>query len=355
MLVHTDPKLQKAIILSFPRDLWVNIPGRRLRQDQRRVRGRGRRRRRRSWWPRPCSNSPGSRSTTCLYVDLAGFQGVVETLGGVDMCIPAENVNTPGYVEGEHGSIYYPRARLHRRPAHRARRASRAARRSRRTRRSPTCGRATCRATRAAPDFYRIGRQQQFLRAVINRAPAARRAREAPAARSSPILVEPAARRRAQPRRPRLPRGAAARASAPVRSSSARCPGTAGHERRSRGASRWTRRRTRSSGRSARASRSATSGAVLVNTPPSEANIAVPVVDHASGGKVDGVEQILSDAGFDIAPGVVTYDALRCDGARQRDRLRARARGRGRGRAEVLPEPRRSRRSRACPTTSRSS
>jgi anionic cell wall polymer biosynthesis LytR-Cps2A-Psr (LCP) family protein len=27
MLVHTDPVLQKAIVLSFRRDLWVNIPG----------------------------------------------------------------------------------------------------------------------------------------------------------------------------------------------------------------------------------------------------------------------------------------------------------------------------------------
>jgi anionic cell wall polymer biosynthesis LytR-Cps2A-Psr (LCP) family protein len=27
MLVHTDPALQKAIVLSFPRDLWVDIPG----------------------------------------------------------------------------------------------------------------------------------------------------------------------------------------------------------------------------------------------------------------------------------------------------------------------------------------
>ena len=32
--------------------------------------------------------SPDCRSTTSLYVDLAGFQGVVDTLGGVDMCIP---------------------------------------------------------------------------------------------------------------------------------------------------------------------------------------------------------------------------------------------------------------------------
>ena len=27
MLVHTDPALEKAIVLSFPRDLWVDIPG----------------------------------------------------------------------------------------------------------------------------------------------------------------------------------------------------------------------------------------------------------------------------------------------------------------------------------------
>ena len=50
-------------------------------------------------------------------------------------------------------------------------------------------------------------------------------------------------------------------------------------------------------------------GTQLVNTPPSEANIVVPVVDHASGGKVDGVEQILADAGFDVGPGIVAYEA----------------------------------------------
>src|SRR3954468_6154636 len=27
MLVHTDPDLKKAVVLSFPRDLWVNVPG----------------------------------------------------------------------------------------------------------------------------------------------------------------------------------------------------------------------------------------------------------------------------------------------------------------------------------------
>ena len=40
-------------------------------------------------------NLTGLRVNHVLYVDLAGFQGVVDTLHGVDMCIPAENVNTP--------------------------------------------------------------------------------------------------------------------------------------------------------------------------------------------------------------------------------------------------------------------
>ncbi len=50
-------------------------------------------------------------------------------------------------------------------------------------------------------------------------------------------------------------------------------------------------------------------GVTPAYTPPSPANIAVPVVDHASGGKTDGVEQVLSTSGFDVSPGIVTYDA----------------------------------------------
>jgi len=40
----------------------------------------------------------------------------------------------------------------------------------------------------------------------------------------------------------------------------------------------------------------------------SEANVPVLVVDHSSGGKSTEVESTLSQAGFDIAPGVITYD-----------------------------------------------
>jgi hypothetical protein len=47
-------------------------------------------------------------------------------------------------------------------------------------------------------------------------------------------------------------------------------------------------------------------GSKLEGTPPSEANIVVTVVDHGSGGKAQGVEQVLADSGFDVAPGIVT-------------------------------------------------
>ena len=115
----------------------------------------------------------GLKINHVLYVDLAGFQGVIDTLGGVDMCISGENVNTPGYVESEDGGrddqrgllqgaghIVDPRTGLDMKPG---------------CQRFPSDQALAYVRTRhlkcdsAAPDFYRIQRQQQFLRAVINR------------------------------------------------------------------------------------------------------------------------------------------------------------------------------------------
>ena len=100
MLVHTDPKLEKAIIISFPRDMYVPIPGH--GEDKINaafeggIEGGG---------PElvagTVQNLTGLKIDHFLYVDLAGFQGVIDELGGVDMCITGENVNTPGYVESE--------------------------------------------------------------------------------------------------------------------------------------------------------------------------------------------------------------------------------------------------------------
>jgi hypothetical protein len=50
-------------------------------------------------------------------------------------------------------------------------------------------------------------------------------------------------------------------------------------------------------------------GRDLVYTPPSEANVPVIVVDHSSGGEAAGVQDVLSQAGFDISPGSTTFTA----------------------------------------------
>jgi hypothetical protein len=50
-------------------------------------------------------------------------------------------------------------------------------------------------------------------------------------------------------------------------------------------------------------------GRDLVYTPPSEANVPVLVVDHSSGGSAVGVQEVLSQAGFDISPGTTTSAA----------------------------------------------
>ena len=167
MLVHTDPNLQKAIIVSFPRDLWVDIPGHGYDKINAAfeggIEGGG---------PLLVAKTihalTGLKINHYLYVDLAGFQGVVKTLGGVDMCISGENVNTPGYVEGESGSVYYPEpgyiadpyTGLHIKPGCQTL--------------PPDQALAYVRARHlkcdaAAPDFYRIGRQQQFMRALITK------------------------------------------------------------------------------------------------------------------------------------------------------------------------------------------
>ena len=111
MLVHTDPKLEKAIIVSFPRDLYVDIPGH--GEDKINaafeggIEGGGP-----ALVAATVHDLTGLKINHVLYVDLAGFQGVIDDLGGVDMCISGENVNTPGYVESEEADgtiseVYY--------------------------------------------------------------------------------------------------------------------------------------------------------------------------------------------------------------------------------------------------------
>jgi hypothetical protein len=54
-------------------------------------------------------------------------------------------------------------------------------------------------------------------------------------------------------------------------------------------------------------------GTQLEQTPPSEANVLVPVVDHDAGTNATDVEGVLSAAGFDITPGIVDYATFGAD------------------------------------------
>jgi LCP family protein required for cell wall assembly len=170
MLVHTDPRLQKAIVLSFPRDLWVNVPGHGMDKINSAFEGGIE-----NGGPLLMANTisalTGLRIDHYLYVDLQGFQDVVNKLGGVDMCIPAYDVNTPGYVTtptatGGETSVYHnevgrvvdPFTGLDVLPGCQHLDGTQALAYVR-SRHLP-CD--------LIPDFSRIGRQQQFMRAVIN-------------------------------------------------------------------------------------------------------------------------------------------------------------------------------------------
>jgi LCP family protein required for cell wall assembly len=145
IVVHTDPRTSKAVILHFPRDLWVNIPG--------------------IGWGKINSafslglqhggpekvaqtvkSISGLQINHIMFVDLAGFQGVVDALHGVPMC-----VDRPMY--DQLAGLNIPKAGCY-----------------------DFNGKTALAYVRARhlpgdciPDFARIGRQQQFLRAVLNK------------------------------------------------------------------------------------------------------------------------------------------------------------------------------------------
>jgi LCP family protein required for cell wall assembly len=312
MLVHTDPSRQKAVILSFPRDLWVNIPG--VGEDkinaafQGGVDGGGP-----ELVAKTVHEITGLRINHYVYVDLAGFQKIVDTLGGVQMCIPAENVNTPGYVSGPSGSVYYkepgyiadPYTGLHVKPGCQLLHGDQALAyvRTRHLR----CD--------VVPDFARINRQQEFLRAVINRMLQPDEILKAPGL-VRPVLGSLRRDRELTPADLAFLVGqlrGMSTGAAEFRS----VPGTVGEESVS-----WSSiplsvvHMDPSAEQIFAALRDGKplpkAGTSLEGVEMSAANITVPVVDHDSGGKAVEVNTILSDAGF-IASGVVTYADVGAD------------------------------------------
>ncbi len=307
MLVHTDPALQKAIVLSFPRDLWVNIPG--VGHDKINaafaggVDGGGPR-----LMAKTVADLTGLTIDHYMYVDLAGFQRIVDTLGGVQMCIPAYNVNTPGYVEGPGGiSTYYaqkgyiadPYTGLLIKPG------------------CQTLGGTQALAyvrTRHLPcdtmsDFNRIQRQQQFISAVIHQMLRPTEIVKAP------TLVEPVLR---SLRRDAglLPgdlvylvgqlRGLAGGAAANLVEFRV-VPGVTAQIDTSVGIQDIVRMDPSAEQIFAaiREGKPITGvGTTLINTPPSEPQIRVAVVDRNSGDVAQKVEDVLNEGGFDTTPGI---------------------------------------------------
>jgi len=305
MLVHTDPRLQKAIVLSFPRDLWVAIPGRGHDRINTAFED-GLRRGGAQVMAQTVADLTGLQIHHYLYVDLEGFRRTVNTLGGVDMCIPAYNVNTPGWLtatapNGEPTQVHYdeighiadPNSGLNIEPGCQRLDGDQAL----------AYVRARHLPCDHIPDFARIGRQQQFLRAVVNQMLQPRTVVKAPA------LVEPVLGnlRRDADLLPSdlvylvgqlrgLSTGAVEFRTVPGVAATIEEKAVLRMDPSAREIFRAIKQ-----GRPL-----GTAGTRLVNTPPSEANTRVAVVDVDSGGTASAVESLLSDAGFDVSPGIWT-------------------------------------------------
>jgi LCP family protein required for cell wall assembly len=142
ILVHTRPGQREAIFLSFPRDLWVEIPGMGTGKINSAfeggVDGGGPFR-----VARTVRELTGMPVHHVMYVSLAGFQGLVDALGGVNMCVPYPMFDELTALDIDAGCQEFDGA---------------TALAYVRTRHQPCDN---------IPDFARINRQQQFLRAVI--------------------------------------------------------------------------------------------------------------------------------------------------------------------------------------------
>jgi LCP family protein required for cell wall assembly len=297
MLVQLDPRREKAVVLSFPRDLWVQIPGRGWDKINTSfeggVSGGGPLR-----VAQTIHRLTGLKVNHFLYVDLLGFQQVVDTLGGVEMCIPFDVQDPLSLLDLKAGCQTLD---------------GRQALGYVRTRHLP--------CDDAAPDLSRIGRQQQFLRAVINQLLAPQQIVRAPG------LVKPvlASLKRDDDlaiadlaylvgRLRGLSTGAVEFRAVPAVPGMVQPPGftteiSVLHPDPSAGAIFRALRN---------GSALPATGTELINTPTSPANIPVAVLDDGSGDVAGQVADILSTSGFDVSPGIIPFEGsgIRVDGPR---------------------------------------
>lgn len=283
MLVQSDPSREKAVILSFPRDLWVDIPGsgpgKIATAFEGGIVGGGPNR-----MARTVHDLTGLRINHVLYVDLAGFQGVVDSLGGVDMCIPFDMQDTNTGLDLRAGcqrlggvqALAYVR-----------------------TRHLP--------CDLPAPDLFRISRQQQFLRAVINRLVQPSQLFRL-SSMVGPVLSNIKRDRGLNPAD--LAHLVGELQGVSTGNVEFRAVPVVGAEEQGLSV-------VKTKPEAMRLFRALRDGKALpdigkqsTNTPISEANVPVLAVDHGSGGKVAGVEEVLSQGGFNVAPGTTTFADL---------------------------------------------
>jgi LCP family protein required for cell wall assembly len=290
MLVHTDPDREKSVILSFPRDLWVDVHGRGFDKINSAfeggIDGDGP-----EVMAKTVANLTGLKIDHFLYVDLAGFQRIVDELGGVNLCVPGYNADpetgrlqdeltgldiAPGcQTLGGDQSLAYVR-----------------------TRHLP------CDAT--APDFYRIQRQQQFLAAVIHQMLEPANLVQAPF--TLPTIVTSLERDQ------EFPLGDLVHLVGQLQGLAGGSAGSVADFRTVPGVSGWEGSLSvvhmdDSAQEIFDAIREGSEvtdvGRELVYTPPSEPNVRVAVIDADSAGLAERVrEEILATAGFDVSPGI---------------------------------------------------
>ncbi|HEX2030349.1 MAG TPA: LCP family protein [Actinomycetota bacterium] len=141
ILMHVDPRQERAVVVHFPRDLLVRIPGHGPDRINAAFELGGP-----DLVVRTVRRFTGLPIHTYVEVDLAGFQHLVDTLGGVRICVdramvdPLAGLNLPApgcYDLDGQEALGFVRARHI--------------------------------EGDLIPDFSRIARQQQFMRAMLNR------------------------------------------------------------------------------------------------------------------------------------------------------------------------------------------
>ncbi|MBI4261455.1 MAG: LCP family protein [Actinobacteria bacterium] len=140
ILVHVDPDREKAIVVHFPRDLWVEIPGRGMDRINAAFEGGP------NLMVATIERLTGIDLNHYVGINLAGFESTVDAMGGVRICVDRPMIDPLANLKLRSAGCY------------------------------DMDGRTALAFVRARhvegdciPDFSRIGRQQQFLRAVMGR------------------------------------------------------------------------------------------------------------------------------------------------------------------------------------------